>query len=353
MLENKLEFDYSNLEAYSGYFLDDEKLKKCSSGGIATAMSEAIINKGGVVFGAAYSRDFKSAEYYCATTREDLEKLKGSKYIFTKKEVLINDKYVPVYPLVKKYLEEGKMVLFTGLGCDVAGLNTYLTKNKVDTTNLYVVDLICRGPTVAKVAKDYIERLEKKYYSKVVSFSARYKKNGWTPFYILVKFENGKTYKEDYYNSDYGLAFSRYSIPACYQCGFRGENHKSDVTIGDYHGITSQMKGFNSNGVSIIITQNKKGKELLELIDKEQFKMQKADLEWALSRNKMYYKHRDKYAKWDKFDKNFKKHGLHYAVVRDSGILKYYLRRLSGKMIELEHLPPILVEVLNKILHRQ
>ena len=74
-------FDISKIKAYSGYYKDERKLRASASGGIATEIAEKFILHGGVVFGVIYSSDFRNAEYYCAQSVDELDKLKGSKYI--------------------------------------------------------------------------------------------------------------------------------------------------------------------------------------------------------------------------------------------------------------------------------
>ena len=88
LTNEKAGFDYKKLDTYCGYFYEDDLLLKSASGGAAAAISEAIIKMGGCVFGATYSKDFYRAEYMCAETFEDLNKLKGSKYCETSKEIV-------------------------------------------------------------------------------------------------------------------------------------------------------------------------------------------------------------------------------------------------------------------------
>lgn len=171
-----LGFDTSRLKAYSGYFNDNEKLLQSASGGGATAIAEAFLSRGGIVFGVSYSQDFKSAEFVCASTPGELAKLKGSKYIESRKEILIDNKLQSIYKVVAEKLKSNNKVLFIGLGCEVAAMQSYLDTKYIDTTNLYLIDLICHGPTSPEVARQFIEKLEKKFKSKVISFSVRYKK---------------------------------------------------------------------------------------------------------------------------------------------------------------------------------
>ena len=64
--------------------LNEEIRLKSSSGGIFTLIAEKIINQSGVVFGAAFSDDFKGVRHICVDNKADLYKLRGSKYVQSK-----------------------------------------------------------------------------------------------------------------------------------------------------------------------------------------------------------------------------------------------------------------------------
>lgn len=346
-------FNSSKLTAYSGFFHDKEKLLQSASGGGATAISEEFIKNGGVVFGVTYSQDFKSAQFAYVDTPEDLVKLKGSKYIESKKVVVINDSTIPVYKAIGEKLQSGIKVLLIGLGCDVAGVHAYLDSQKIDRARLYAIDLICHGPTSSEVAKQYIESLEKKFKSKIISFSVRYKKKGWTPPYIFALFENGKSYDIPFYESDYGYAFSIYTRRACYNCKFRGDNHQANLTIGDYWGLTERMEGYNPDGVSIFIVNDTKGQELINSIDKNTFALAPADVEFALAHNTNYYACRKPHPKREQFEKDLKTKGLHFATKNSYGRVKYFLIRQTGLYKTIRSLTPTPVKRLIRKLRAQ
>ena len=323
------DFDTSTLHAYSGYFNDTEKLLQSSSGGGASALSAEILTGGGAIFGACYSEDFKRAEFACIEREEDLFRLKGSKYIETDKRIFQGNKYVSLWPIVAEKLEAGKKVLFIGLGCDVAALKAFLSNKKVDTSNLYTVDLICMGPTFQEVHRQYIENLERKYQSRIINFTVRHKAKGWTPPYILAEFENGKKFSTLFYGTDYGIAFGSYARRVCYGCKFRGKNHQADITVGDFWGLKPGMKGYNPNGVSIFLVRTEQGEELIRKIDREKFTIEPADVDFAVEHNPMYYKRREIPEDYDKFCEDLKSVGLHRAIINHLGIKRYYKQKLK------------------------
>ena len=307
-------FDFTKLKTYAGYYTDKDKLLRSASGGAVSAISEAIINQGGVVFGVSYSDDFKRAEYRCVERSEELELLKGSKYCETAKEIMINGYAKHVYTVLEEKMKGNIPVLFVGLGCDVGGVKSYCEKKNLDISKLFTIDILCHGPTTSMVHQQYIESLENMHNSKITSFTVRYKKYGWIPPYIQAEFQNGDIYYTPFSESDYGFAFYHYSKPGCYNCRFRGENHKGDITCGDFWGLTKTMSGWNDNGVSVIIVSSSKGEELISMIDRSNYHLERADTAFALQNNRMYFTCRLKNKYYDKFGSDLKKKGLHYAV---------------------------------------
>ncbi len=320
---------YADWDAYYGWNKDAEQLKQSASGGGTSIIAESIIQQGGVVFGVAYASDFKSAGYVCAETVDDLSQMKGSKYIYSGMGMLNG---VSVYDEIEAKLRSGKPVLVTGLGCFIGGVKRRLELHGVDTSNLYTIDLICHGPTMPDVQCDYIETLEKKFHSKVVSFSSRYKKIGWTPPYIHVEFKNGKVYNRRLYESDFGYAFQTYSRGSCYNCHFKGNNHAADITVGDFWGTKPGMPEYNENGVSVFLCRTDKGRKLIKMIDKEKFHIGKTKMERVILYNPMFERSWPKPAYHDEFVKCFKVKGLHYAVVHSSGYRLYVKKALKKRL---------------------
>lgn len=301
-------------KVFGGYINDIEKLKKCASGGLATAMMEKAIGMGTVVYGVAYAGDFKSAEYIRADHKDVIEKLRSSKYIKAKLNPEILSK-------LANDLEIGKTVLFTGLPCDVNALKQYLQKHMICTDHLLCVDLICGGPTIPEVAKQYISGLEKKYKSKVVAFSVRYKNPYWTPPYVYAVFENGKVFKRELYDTQYGIAFSMLAGSACYKCTHKADRYQSDITIGDYWGATPEDACYNPYGTSIAFVHTEKGEAYLKSLDN--FNLFVADYEKAVKGNPMY-KVPTKFPKdGDLFRKHFVEKGLDYAVAKYLGMKRF------------------------------
>lgn len=289
-----------DIAAFGGYLKDNDELLQCSSGGIATALSKKMIDNDGFVAGVCYSDDFHIAQYEIVNSINDLGKFKGTKYVETDRGSVFSD--------VKKLLDEDEAVLFIGLPCTIAGLRAFLS---CDYEKLITVELICHGPTVSKVHTEYIDFLEKKYNSKIVEFSVKKKLQGWTPGYLFARFENGKTFSENFYYTEYGYAFSVLAKKHCYSCKFRGNNRTGDIMIGDFWGATADDCFWNKDGVSSILVHTDKGLEFLK--SAENIELFDTTFDRVLSKNPNIIKPREKRPETEKFEKLLSQHDLFYS----------------------------------------
>lgn len=238
-----------------------------SSGGIFSALATYIIACGGVVFGAAMSKDCKSVHHICVDNMEELSLLYGSKYV--------QSITVDVYDCVKEYLNCGTKILFSGTPCQISGLKLYLKK---EYNNLYTIDLICHGVPSQALWANYINSIEQKYNKTADTVNFRSKKFNWKSFTIF------RILKKHYYKlSDLDpymyMFLNNYCLrPSCYNCQFKGISRSSDITLGDFWGIDEMEPDMNDGkGVSAVIINSSKGKKLLENINAESIYYKQVD----------------------------------------------------------------------------
>jgi len=226
-----------------------------SSGGIFTEIAKSVFRKGGMVAGARFTDGF-SVEHVLIDSERDIDQLRKSKY--TQSDIS------SVLQQMTDALNIGKTVLFTGTPCQCAAVRSYLSK---PYGNLILCDLICRGVNSGKIFREYLDRLESEYSSRVREIKMREKDGGWLNWGIRITFENGKEYFS-YRKSDPFLAgylAGEYLRECCYQCRFKGVSRPVDMTIGDFWGIdleASQME----RGVSVVLVHSDKGKALFKSI---------------------------------------------------------------------------------------
>lgn len=267
-------------KAYAAYNKEDKIRSQSSSGGIFTEISKVIIKNYGVVFGAVFDEEF-NVVHDEVTTESDLEKIRGSKYIQSD----INE----TYKKAKKYLTEGKKVLFTGTPCQIEGLYAFLNK---EYENLYTQDLICHGVPSKKVWVKYLEfrkKLDKGILQKV---NFRNKENkGWSNYQL--SFTYGDKIININHNEDLYMKLFLKDValrPSCYECKFKKKRRRADITLADFWGINNVIPGMNDEkGTSLVIVHSKKGEKLLSSISNN-IKCELVDFEMAIGHNKSMIK---------------------------------------------------------------
>lgn len=235
-------------EAYAAWSKNDELRKNSASGGVFSAMAEDIIAKGGVVYGC--TMDGRANVHHIRIDKEsDIHLLQGSKYT--------QSNTTGIYKQAYSDLKAGRTVLFSGTGCQVAALYSYL-ESKVYNGKLITVDLICGG-VPSKLLIDKFLECEPMHIKKIISF--RTKETGWKPtgFVYNLKVEDYEGNIYDYSDKrnlvTTGFACEMTNRFCCYQCRFAGIHRMSDYTIGDYWGV-SDYKEEHYGGVSVIIAHN-------------------------------------------------------------------------------------------------
>ena len=250
---------------YAAY-ADKELCKQSSSGGIFSLLAEYILDNNGYVCGAAFSEDFSSVKHIIIDDKNDLYKLRSSKYL----QSFIGD----VLKKIKTLLQIGKTVLFSGTPCQIAGLKSYLGQ---DYSNLITVDLLCHGAPSPLVWEKYLQELTQEKELETVNF--RDKKYGWHST-LYIKFTDGTVIRENSTINIYFKSFLQNLLlnNACYTCKYTNSQRAGDITLGDFWGIENFDNDFqeeNNTGVSLIIINNLKGEEILNKIASKITKIKK------------------------------------------------------------------------------
>ena len=113
------------MKTYAAIYKSNAIRESSSSGGIFSALAD----KFDVVYGAAMTDDCHGVEM--ARIEDDISSLRGSKYVQAK----VGD----AFKQVKKDLDAGRSVLFSGTGCQINGLSMFLGK---EYTNLFLLDML-------------------------------------------------------------------------------------------------------------------------------------------------------------------------------------------------------------------
>ena len=240
---------------FAAYLKEKEQLEQVSSGGVSWAFMETIINDGGVVYGATQKK-VGIIEHERATTLKDAEAFKRSKYL--------QSKTTDVFPLVKKDLNDGTLVLFTGTACQIAALKTFLHK---DYDNLYTCDVVCHGVPSIYVFNKYIKEEEEKEKSDVVWLNCRNKSKGWQYNQYELTFANGKIKRELSTKNRFhaGYLSGLFYRPSCGSCKYSCLPRTADLTLADYWKYEGALSNDNSGlGISLVVCSTKHGEKLLK-----------------------------------------------------------------------------------------
>lgn len=238
------------IQSFAVYNRDSGIRKKSSSGGVFFEIARLCIEKRGVVFGAAFNKEWKVIHEH-ANELKEVDSFLGSKYV----QSSIGGEYAEV----KQKLNQGKICLFSGTPCQIAGLKSYLGK---EYENLITVDFICHGVPSPGVWRKYVES-QKGEKAKKISF--RDKTEGWLRFSLRIDYEDGEIYRKSLNEDLYMQGFLKniYLRPSCYECYFKGMDRKSDITLADYWGIQKDIPNmFDDLGTSAVFLHSEIGNKI-------------------------------------------------------------------------------------------
>lgn len=246
----------SVMSSWAAYCNNYELRSKSSSGGIFSVIAEYIINNNGVVYGVTMSSDCYSAEFCRVDRKDDLSKLRGSKYI--------QANIGKTYDKVKEDLLNDILVLFTGTGCQINGLLLFLKKKY---TNLICMDVVCHGVPSPLVWEKYIKFMEKKHGGKIINVNFRCKELGWKEFGIKENINDNTLFIPKERDSYMRFFLNDLSLrPSCYECVAK-KRKLSDITIGDFWGIWNIDNTMDDNyGTSLILVRTLNGEKIFNAI---------------------------------------------------------------------------------------
>lgn len=261
-------------EIYAARHKDIHEIETSRSGAAFIAISDYILENGGIVYGVGYKDHFRVA-HKRATTKEERNEFKGSKYVQSDLD--------GIFRQVKEDLKQGNTVLFSGTPCQTAGLNSYIGKKFRE--NLVLVDIVCHGVPSPYIWRDYLAYIEEKYKNEVVKVDFRDKSRiGWSGHIESFIFNNGRKVESRIYTD---LFYKHIMLrPSCSKCHFTNYIRPSDFTIADYWGWEKISKDFNidNKGCSLLFINTIKGQILLNKISNNLFLL-KSDKEKSVQPN--------------------------------------------------------------------
>lgn len=308
----------NNAVAYACFNKDEEVRMESSSGGIFTLIATNVIKDNGVVFGARFN-DLFEVEHSYVESVEDIKAFRGSKYVQSKIGYTFTE--------VKKFLENGRKVLFSGTPCQIGGLKSFLGQNY---ENLICIDIICHGVPSPLAWNKYKNEISNG--KKITDISFRDKTYGWKDYSFRMEFEDGTSYFEKGSENKYirGFIGDIYLRNSCYQCKFKTLHRQSDLTLADFWGIENINEDmYDGSGTSFVIVNSEIGNQVLKNIE-EKIEIKEVNLGNAIKYNisaiqSSYNNPRRKY-----FFKNISK--LKFDKLVEKSLKKDFIIRLKTKV---------------------
>lgn len=309
---------------YGARHKDITEVASSRSGAAFVAISDYVLENGGVVYGVAFAEYFRVI-HKRAKTKQERNEFRGSKYV--------QSDLTGIFRQVKKDLSDGLTVLFSGTPCQTAGLRAFVGVKL--QKKLVLIDIVCHGVPAPNIWRDYLNFLEKKYKSKIISVDFRDKNlYGWEAHRESYKFKSMKERisSRSYTELFYQHIMLRYS---CEKCHYANLQRPSDITIADFWGWDKTNKEINKDdkGVSLILCNTEKGVEIFDAV-KDCMTVFTAELDNCLQPNLQgptIFSHQRTL-----FEKDYEKYGFEYVLNKYSTPKwKCFLRELKHKIIKL------------------
>lgn len=245
----------------SGYIVRSRHFqirKKSAAGGAFAPMARYIVEHGGYVSGVILNEQFR-AQHMIYGKGQDLSRFQGSKYMQSD----LNGSFLEI----RKLLDCGKTVLFSGTPCQVEGLLNSLEKAY---QNLITVDVVCHSVPSPLLFEKYIQYIEDFYHDHIVYVYFRDKHYGYDyPTMKLVGEKRGDFYHHGMESDPWLRAFfsQKCDRPSCYNCVFKKQYRRSDFTIWDCHDAALYGLSFRDQfGATKMLIHSSKGKTFFKKI---------------------------------------------------------------------------------------
>ena len=229
----------------------DKVRELSSSGGVFTAVSDAVLDEGGVICAAVMDENYRVRHAF-AENKQQRDRMRGTFYV----QSSMGD----CFGRIAEFLKQGRKVLFVGTPCQVNGLLHVTGRDE----NLTTCDIICHGVPSPLVFERFIQYLRSK--GTLQEFRFRDKEYGYGGYTVSATIDGRKTGKKLWLNS-FNNMFSHNMINrlSCSSCAYCNYDRPGDITIGDFWGLEkSHPELTDSKGVSLLVVNTEKGDRLIK-----------------------------------------------------------------------------------------
>lgn len=243
--------DKKPTEAYIVRNKDRDVLMRSTAGGFSFALCNYIISHGGVMYGVALDEKL-NVKHIRTENKEECLRFSGSKYV--------QSSLSGIFQNVKKELDEGRLVGFSGTPCQIQGLSNYLGRND---PNLILLDFVCHGVASETVWHSYLKFEEKRRKRPIRDAHFRSKKYGYQNSTMMLS-----TGAEQYFGSPrtnlyLKMYYSNIALrPSCYCCTAKTIQRVSDFTVFDSWNTEKLIGRDDNKGYTSLVIQTEKGERL-------------------------------------------------------------------------------------------
>jgi coenzyme F420-reducing hydrogenase beta subunit len=240
---------------YAAWHLDDEVRRQSSSGGVFTALARAMLDEGGVVYGAGFD-DTLQLRHVGVTGEKGLTALRGSKYLQSDTGTSFRQ--------AQSHLDAGRPVLYSGTPCQIAGLYAFLGGAPA---GLVTVDLVCHGVPSALFFERYLADARRQAGGQITRAEFRDKRQGWRRFSLTLQTASGVEHSQPLDRDPFLVGFLRNLClrPSCHACPYACVQRVADITLGDFWGIRRCHPELDDDrGVSEVLINTPQGQQLFE-----------------------------------------------------------------------------------------
>lgn len=240
---------------YSAINKNKKELLSATSGGVSSELMKECIKEGYIVLGVEYDYDKNIAVTNIATSIEEIEKFKGSKYF--------QSYTLDAFRKILKDRSDQKYAVF-GTPCQIYSLARWAEKFNKREKFLFV-DIFCHGCPSINLWEKYLKYNKRKNnITKFDKIDFRSKTYGWhefsTTFHKDAEVYNSPKFNDMFYNIFFDKNALNY---ACYDCKTRSSLTFTDIRLGDFWGYHYDM---NTTGVSAVALCTERGKEVFEKV---------------------------------------------------------------------------------------
>lgn len=239
---------------YAAKLRDRDRLGRVSSGGAFLALAQTVVAQGGVVYGAAREPDGQ-VRHKRADNLADVLAFCRSKYL--------PSLVVGAYDEVVRDLDAGRPVLFSGTGCQIAGVRTVAGERR----GLVTCEVVCHGIPSLKAWRGFCREKEAQSGKKIADVVFRDKSAGWRYNQYRTVFDDGSEETEPSSRHPFHSGYLRgmFYRESCGACPYASLPRVADVTLADFWRYNGPLSsGADDPGTSLVVVNSPAGQELFE-----------------------------------------------------------------------------------------